>query len=159
MRKRFSTPTPQPPADAEGTGPFIAPDETTHRYFGNALADIRSAIAQARGDAPAPESSVEVAVEAVRSWSAELPPMAGTDTPGLTEVTQRYADQSVSGIRAAIAAAREAGSQDPETRAAARFALGETPAVKVPSLVLEARPEPAAQPPDAPAPDDEAETP
>ena len=159
MRKRFSTPAPQPPTDAECTGPFIAPDETTHRYFSNALADIRSAIAQARGDAPAPEPTVEAADEAVRSWSAELPPMAGTDTPGLTEVTQRYADQSVSGIRAAIAAAREAGRQDPETRAAARFALGESPAIKVPSMVLEPRPEPAAQPSDASALGDEAETP
>ena len=93
------------------------------------------------------------------SVTTPAPLQAGTDTPGLTEVTQRYADQSVSGIRAAIAAAREAGRQDPETRAAARFALGESPAIKVPSMVLEPRPEPAAQPSDASALGDEAETP
>ncbi len=141
MRKRFSTPIPLHPPDPAAELP--PPDESTHRYFSNALADIRSAIAQARGEDAAPEAPVP---DAVRSWSAELPPMATTEADGLTEVTQRYADQSVAGIRAAIAAARESGSQDPSSRAPARFAHVDPQHVKVPSLVLEVRDETAHQP-------------
>ena len=156
MRKRFNSQTPTDATEAPASGPLIAPEETTHRYFSNAIADIRSAITQARAatesppaDASAPEAPDGVP-ETGRRWASELPPMAATETPAMTEVTQRYADQSVAGIRAAIAAAREAEAQASSRRGAARFVLGATPEVRVPSLVIP--PEPVSPADGGPAP-------
>jgi hypothetical protein len=151
MRKRFSTPHPLA-TSPDDTEDVAAPqDETTHRYTSHAIADIRNAIAQAKAVATEPST----APKTVRTWSEDLPPMAATEDPGLAENTQRYADRSVAGIRAAIAAARAAAPDDGSTRAAARFALGETPAVKVPSMILETRG--AAEAPASDHPNDDAD--
>lgn len=143
MPRRFPT-DPRKTPEADATPGVAAPDETTRRYSSHALADIRSAIAQAHGGVaddgvPAAPSPPRVAPAAATSWSAALPPMAANEAAAAAEVTQRYADRSVAGIRAAIAAAREAENQG-VPRAAARFAADTTPDVKVPSLLLEARP-------------------
>jgi hypothetical protein len=138
MRKRFHTPPPSPPDETAADGALIGPEETTHRYFSNAIEDIRQAITQARAaiqDAPLPP--VTGAPEAGRRWASELPPMAATEASALSEVTQRYADQSVAGIRAAIAAAKGAETEGASAR---RFALGAASEVKVPSMVIPAEP-------------------
>lgn len=144
MRKRFNTPPthpthpPQPTDTSPTDATLIGPDETTHRYFSNAIADIRQAIHQARAaeEAKTPPSADAVPV-AGRRWASELPPMAGTDVAALSEVTQRYADQSVAGIRAAIAAAK---GVETDAASARRFALGAVPEVKVPSMVIPLEP-------------------
>lgn len=137
MRKRFITQTAHEPGVDTPNSPLIAPDEITHRYSSHALADIRSAIAEAQ--AAVADKANEPLPDAARSWAPELPPMAATESPGLSEVTQRYADRSVAGIRAAIAAAREAEALTGTARAAARLALDESPQFKVPSMVLAPR--------------------
>ncbi len=143
MPRRFPSDTKHKPDDASAAEPLIDAEETTHRYSSNALAEIRSAIAQAQAGvetvAPVAAPTGRMLPEAVPSWSPALPPMAATEAPGATEVTQRYADRSVAGIRAAIAAAREAEAGAPPTRAAARFAGDEAPVVKVPSMILDPR--------------------
>ena len=156
MRKRFDTPPPSPSdeagSDAELTGPdakLIGADETTHRYNSRAIADIRQAISQARTttEAAPPHTPPPVAApDAGRRWASELPPMAATEVSALSEVTQRYAEQGVAGIRAAIAAAKGA---ETETATARRFALGAAPDIKVPSMVIPAAPVAPQTPEDA----------
>ncbi len=156
MRKRFITQPLQDPATDSPNGPLIEPEETTHRYSNQALADIRSAIAQAQATPPPQETSAagpEVTAGAMPSWAAALPPMAAAESPGLTEVTQRYADRSVAGIRAAIAAAREAEAEASTARSNARLAMDEKPYIQVPSMVLEPRPAAADVPATADAPE------
>ncbi len=153
MRKRFITPKPQESAADLPDDELLAQSETTHRYSSRAIEDIRLAIAQAKAAADSGLTGAEPAAvatrpvsEVMRSWSADLPPMAATEDQTLTETTQRYADRSVAGIREAIAAARAADPNAADHRAAARFALSDAPNVKVPSMVLEPRPEGAQEP-------------
>lgn len=109
-------------------------DEATHRYGKDAAADIRTAIAQARAASDAGQA---------------LPAMATTDAP-VAEITERYTDRSVAGIRAAIAAARDAEHAG-QPRAPGRFAIDPSQESKVPSMILEPRPQtPADDDPEAP---------
>ena len=137
MPRRFPTPPPETPADPAAE-PVLAPDEITHRYSGKAASAIRAAIAAARA---ASGETVAPAPVPVHSWAPERPPMSAAETGDATEVTQRYADRSVAGIRAQIAAAREAQAHGSPTRAPGRFAQGDASAPKVPSMLIEPRAE------------------
>lgn len=62
--------------------------------------------------------------------------MVAISSPDTVEITQRYGNPGRAGIRAAIAAAREAASADTAIRAAARLAVREDNKPMAPTLSL-----------------------